>query len=86
MYTTHQRTLTVNGKNIRLTIPAGVKNGQEIKIAGNGGEGVNGGPTGDLFIKFVIENHSKFRLDNANLYTTIDLDLYFSNERRMKLF
>src|ERR1700740_3682657 len=38
----HKQTLTVNGKNIRITIPAGVENGQTIKIAGHGGPGVNG--------------------------------------------
>lgn len=76
VYRTHKRTLTVNGKNIRLTIPAGVKNGQVIKIKGHGGEGINGGPRGDLHIKFSISNHSKFKRDKDNLYATIDLDLY----------
>lgn len=76
VYRTHKRTLTINGKNIRLTIPAGVKNGQVIKIKGYGGEGVNGGPKGDLHIKFSILNHSKFKRDKDNLYATIDLDLY----------
>lgn len=76
VYTSHKRTLTVNGKNIRLTIPAGVKNGQIIKIKGHGGEGLNGGPTGDLYIRFFIENHTKFKLDKDDLYTTVDLDLY----------
>lgn len=76
VYTTHKRTLTINGKNIRLTIPAGVKNGQVIKIKGHGGEGINGGPKGDLNITFSIENNTKFKLDGDNLHTTIDLDLY----------
>ena len=76
VYRTHKRTLTINGKNIRLTIPAGVRNGQVIKIKGHGGEGVNGGPKGDLHIKFSILNHSKFKRDKDNLYATIDLDLY----------
>ena len=76
VFATHKRTLTVNNKNIRLTIPAGVKNGQVIKIKGHGGEGVNGGPKGDLHIKFNIKNNTKFRLANNNLYATVDLDLY----------
>ncbi|GAB3660937.1 J domain-containing protein [Echinicola sediminis] len=76
VYRTHKQTLTVNGKNIRLTIPAGVENGQVIKIKGHGSEGVNGGPRGDLYITFVISNHTPFKLHNSNLYTTIDLDLY----------
>ena len=76
VYSTHKRTLTVNGKNIRLTIPAGVENGQTIKIKGHGGPGVNGGPNGDLFITFNISNHTQFKRDGDNLYTTVDLPLY----------
>lgn len=76
VYTTHKRTLTINGKNIRITIPAGVENGQQIKISGMGAEGSGGGPKGDLYITFTIENHTKFKLDKHNLYATVDLDLY----------
>lgn len=76
VYTTHKRTLTVNNKNIRITIPAGIENGQIIKIKGHGGKGVNDGPSGDLYIQFSIVNHSKFKRDKDNLYITIDLDLY----------
>ena len=73
---THKQTLTVNGKNIRITIPAGVENGQTIKIAGHGGPGVNGGPAGDLFIQFTVATDPNFKRDGANLYTTTKLDLY----------
>jgi len=76
VYVTDKRTITVNGKNIRLTIPAGVSNGQEIKIKGYGGEGVNGGPKGDLNIRFVIENLTQFKRDGDHLYANVDLDLY----------
>lgn len=76
VYETHKRTLTVNGKNIRLTIPAGVSNGQIVRIKGHGGEGLNGGPNGDLIIQFSIVNHTKFKRDKNDLYATVDLDLY----------
>ena len=75
-YKTHKQTLTVNGANIRITIPAGIENGQTIKIPGHGGPGINGGPNGDLFITFAIENHPKIKRLGDNLYSTIDLDLY----------
>ena len=71
-----KRTLTVNGKNIRLTIPAGVENGQIIKISGHGADGQNGGPKGDLYITFSINNDANFKRDKENLYSTINLDLY----------
>lgn len=78
VYSSHKRTLTVNNKNIRITIPAGVENGQVIKIKGYGGKGINGGPNGDLLIQFSIVNHSKFKRDKANLYAVVDLDLYLA--------
>src|SRR5690606_17257334 len=53
-YKTHKQVLTVNGENIRLTIAAGIADGQTIKIKGKGAPGINGGPNGDLYIKFNI--------------------------------
>jgi len=76
VYKTHKRTINVNGKNIRLTIPAGVENGQTIKIKGYGGKGINGGQNGDLYISFSIVNDTKFKRDGNNLHLTADLDLY----------
>ncbi|MBD0279422.1 MAG: J domain-containing protein [Flavisolibacter sp.] len=75
-YETHKRVLTINGNNVRITIPAGVENGQVIKLKGHGGPGVNGGPNGDLYITFVIEDDPQFKRLGSDLYTTIDLDLY----------
>lgn len=72
----NKQTLTVNGKNIRLTIPAGVEDGQTIKITGHGGPGVNGGPKGDLYITFRILNDTEFKRDGSTLYKTIDIDVY----------
>jgi len=73
-YKNHQQTLTVNGKNIRITIPAGIENGQTIKITGHGGQGINGGPNGDLYITFSIINHPRFKRLGNNLYTKVGLD------------
>ena len=73
---TQQQTLTVNGKNIRITIPAGIENGQVIKLKGHGAPGVNGGPAGDLFITFSIANHPIFKRAGNDLYTHASIDLY----------
>jgi curved DNA-binding protein len=73
---THQQTITVNGKNIRITIPAGIENGQRIKLKGHGGAGISGGPNGDLFITFAIADHPQFKRLGNDLHTTVDLDLY----------
>ncbi|MBI6120732.1 DnaJ C-terminal domain-containing protein [Salegentibacter maritimus] len=76
VYTSHKQTLSVNGKNIRLTIPAGVENGQTIKIKEHGGPGVQGGPKGDLYITFNIINNTKFKREKEDLFSQVDLDLY----------
>ena len=76
VYKTHQQTFTVNGKNIRITIPAGTEDGQKIKIRGHGGPGINGGPAGDLFITFHITNNTPFKRSGNDLYTTSEIDLY----------
>src|SRR5690606_31548863 len=75
-YTTHQQTFTVNGKNIRITIPAGVENGQKIKLSGQGGEGINGGPNSDLYITFSIKPNAHFQRKGHDLYAVQDIDLY----------
>lgn len=76
VYTSQKQVLTVNEKKIRLTIPAGVENGQVIKIKGKGSPGVNGGPNGDLYITFVINNNTKFKREGNHLHETVELDLY----------
>lgn len=73
---THKQTLTVNGKKLRITIPAGVENGQEIRLKGQGGPGVNNGPAGDLYITFVIEDDPLFKRLKNDLYLTQEIDLY----------
>lgn len=75
-YTTHKQTLTVNGKSIRITIPAGIEDGQKIRLKGHGGEGGNGGPAGDLYITFSIVNNTAFKRVGNDLYHTQDIDLY----------
>lgn len=73
---THKRTLTLDSKNLRITIPAGVSDGQVIKLAGQGATGKNGGPNGDLYITFIIEEDPKFKRVGNDLYTNANLNLY----------
>ncbi|WP_318312835.1 J domain-containing protein [Flagellimonas crocea] len=75
VYSSQKQTLTVNGKNIRLTIPAGIEDGQTIKIKGHGGLGIEGGPAGDLYITFSITNNTNFKRDGANLYKNVEISL-----------
>lgn len=71
-----QKTLTVNKKTIRITIPAGIENGQVIKLKGHGSPGANNGPSGDLYITFSITNHPHFKRVGNDLYTSAAINLY----------
>lgn len=73
---THRQTLSVDGKNVRITVPAGIADGQKIKLAGYGQPGVNGGPNGDLYITFKIEEDPVFKRLGDDLYTDASIDLY----------
>ncbi|WP_339886750.1 J domain-containing protein [uncultured Flavobacterium sp.] len=75
-YTTHKKEFTVNGKSIRIAIPAGIEDQQTIKISGYGGPGANNGPNGDLYISFSILNTTAFKRVGNDLFYTQDLDLY----------
>lgn len=75
-YTTHKRTFNIGGQDLRITIHAGIADGQKIKLKGHGGEGMNGGPKGDLYITFQIEDDPVFKRSGDDLYATIDLDLF----------
>ena len=73
---THKQVINVNGKSVRITIPAGVANGQVIKLKGYGGEGPNGGPKGDLFITFVIADDPIFKRVGDDIHVTASIDLF----------
>lgn len=75
-YRTHKQTLTVNGKQIRITVPAGVEDSQTIRIGGHGGPGANGGPNGDLYITFRVAPHQRFKRVGKDLFATVKIDLY----------
>ena len=73
---THKQVITVNGKNLRITVPAGIADGQTIKLKGQGGPGVNGGPAGDLYITFAITDNGRFKRVGDDLYVTVPLNMY----------
>lgn len=74
--TSQKQTIDLGSKKIRLTIPAGVEDGQTIKINGYGSDGTNGGPKGDLYLTFQVFNNSPFQRVGDDLYKTEEIDLY----------
>jgi len=68
--------LSVNGKKIRITLPAGIKDGQVIKLAGKGGPGIQGGPHGDLFIKIFLNQDERYERKGNDVYMNQPVSLY----------
>lgn len=62
-------------KTIMVNIPAGIDNGQSIRISGKGEPGLNGGPRGDLFVHVSVRPSREFSRDGINLYSTVPLSL-----------
>ena len=56
-----RRRLTLDGRAVNANFPAGVREGQLIRLAGRGGEGRGGGPPGDLFLRVALKPHPRFR-------------------------
>ena len=60
-------------KEMSVSIPAGVDNGDRVRLSGKGEPGINQGPPGDLFIRVVLEKHSIFERDGNNLYCNVPI-------------
>jgi curved DNA-binding protein len=73
---THKQVINVAGKNIRITIPAGIADGQKIRLKGYGAPSPDATSNGDLYITFNIEPDNIFTRKGNNLFTDIKIDLY----------
>ena len=64
---------TSSKKKIKVTIPAGIDNGQSIRIREKGEPGSNGGPRGDLLVEVVVGHHPIFQRQDMNIYSTVPM-------------
>jgi curved DNA-binding protein len=76
VFATHQKTITVNDKNIRINIPAGTDTDQKIKLGGYGNLSPSGGAAGDLIITFKIFNNTSYKRIGNDLHLVHNIDLY----------
>lgn len=68
---------TVPRRNkIEVAIPAGVRENSRIRVSGKGSPGLNGGKSGDVFLRVGLKKHPVFELDGNNLKATLDVPLY----------
>jgi molecular chaperone DnaJ len=62
-------------KTVQISIPAGIAEGQRIRLGGEGEAGVRGGPAGDLFVLINIKPHKFFRREGSNLYCRVPVPM-----------
>ena len=62
-----------NKKKIQVSIPAGIDNGQSVRIREKGEPGINGGPRGDLLVEVVVSRHPIFQRQDMNIYSTVPI-------------
>lgn len=61
--------------NLKITVPAGIAQGQQLRVPNKGGRGLNGGPNGDLFIEIVIGEDKQFRREGNDIHIDLDVPL-----------
>jgi curved DNA-binding protein len=66
-----RRISLADGRDFEVQIPAGVRDGQKIRLAGQGGEGAAGGPPGDLYLRVRLKPHPRFRLEGDDLVVEV---------------
>jgi curved DNA-binding protein len=66
-----RRISLADGRSFEVNIPRGVRDGQRIRLAGEGEQGIGGGPPGDLFLRVRVAPHPRFRVEGRNLYTDL---------------
>ena len=67
------RTVSGKMKNFEINIPAGIRNGEKIRLIGQGKPGTNGGKNGDLLFKIKIIEEKKYKLIGADIYTDLNI-------------
>ena len=72
----HRQTFSIGGEEVRISLPAGIADGQKIRLKGRGAPSPSGGERGDLYITFRIEPDKEFTRKGDDLYTTATTDLY----------
>ena len=62
-------------ENVKVAIPAGIAEGERVRVAGMGHAGVRGGEPGDLYITVQVASHALFRREGNDLFTTVPLSV-----------
>jgi len=73
--TCHGKGKIKKNKTITVNIPAGIDNGDRLRVSGKGNPGSNGGPNGDLYLEFVVSSHEYFVRDGDDIYLEVPITI-----------
>jgi len=62
-------------KTLTITVPAGIDTGNQLRLSGKGGAGVNGGPNGDIYLEFIVEEHKYFERHDDDIYLEVPITI-----------
>lgn len=71
----HGKGFVSTSKDIKLKVPSGVDNGDQMRMPGRANAGINGGPNGDIYIEFTVKNHPLYKRDGKDLYLVVPLTI-----------
>ena len=71
-----RRIVEMEGRRLEANVPPGVRTGSRVRLKGLGGPGINGGPSGDLYMRIKVREHPQFEQRDGDLYTEVAVDLY----------
>ena len=62
-------------KELEVKVPAGVDNGNQLRLAGKGEAGTNGGPNGDIYLEFTVKEHPLFKRENNDIFVELPITI-----------
>jgi curved DNA-binding protein len=65
--------VTLQERQLDVSIPRGIREGQHLRLAGQGGPGLGGGPAGDLYLEIAFKSHPRFRVDGRDVYVDLSV-------------
>ncbi|MBD3345240.1 MAG: DnaJ domain-containing protein [Chitinivibrionales bacterium] len=82
------KTVSINGRTLRIKIAPGTTSGQKLRLKNQGGEGIGGGPLGDLYVTIRVDKHPWFEQRDSDLITNLNVDMYtavLGGKKRLRL-
>lgn len=62
-------------KTLTITVPEGIDTGNQLRLSGKGGAGINGGPNGDIYLEFLVEEHKYFERNGDDIYLELPVTI-----------